>query len=86
VVDKSEEQEVLDVNVFVTEPAVVGLSVGLTLNLGDFESARVEVSARVPCYVEEMDDAYVCVEKWVEERIGKERDEVRRVIRERKGN
>lgn len=71
------QEETLAVHEFVTAPAEVGLDLGLTLNLGNFESARISVHLTTPCYREEMDDAYRFVERWVKDRIGSEVAEVR---------
>lgn len=41
-----------------THPAFVRASTGLTINLGNFESARVDVSVTLPCYPEEVREAF----------------------------
>lgn len=69
--------ETLEVHQFVTEPAKVGVNMGLTLNLGNFESARIDVSISVPCYREETDEAYRYAREWVETRLGEEVQSVR---------
>ena len=40
---------------FETDPAYVRVNAGVTKNLGNYESLRVDVSLTVPCYVEEME-------------------------------
>ncbi len=35
------------------EPATVSLGVGMTLNLGDYRSLRIDVHISKPCYAEE---------------------------------
>lgn len=52
------EVEKLEVQTFETEPAFVRANFGLTINLGNYESARVDTSVTLPCYVEEIDEAY----------------------------
>lgn len=76
--DVSEEQDSdnLNVRTFVTEPAKVRLGYGLTINMGNYESARVEVSIEVPCYAEEVDAAYAYAEEWVTRRIESEKKNV----------
>lgn len=71
------KNEVLEVRLFVTEPAVVSRGYGLTLNLGNYESARVDVGIKVPCYREEAEVADVFARKWCEDRIQDEVKEVR---------
>lgn len=43
-------------------PAHVTAKYGMTLNLGNYESARCDVSVTLPCFVEEIDDAFT--EAW----------------------
>lgn len=75
--DAETKNELLEVRRFLTEPAKVSVSKGLTLNLGNYESARVEVSVVIPCYREELDAAYSFADKWVETRLGAEVSSVR---------
>jgi len=76
--DSSQDEELVSVQKFVTVPAEVEVGYALTMNLGDFESAKLSITLRVPCYVEEKDEAFVFAQKWVEDRITKERDLIRR--------
>jgi hypothetical protein len=71
------KNETLQVHRFLTEPAKINVSMGLTLNLGNFEAARIDVGLVVPCYREETDDAYVYAKKWVETRLGTEVQDIR---------
>lgn len=53
-----------------SEPfAEVGIDAGYTHNLGDFKSARVGVSLRVPCLVSEIDEAFTLAEGWVNKKL-----------------
>lgn len=45
----------LAVRKFEVEPAYVRLSAGVTKNLGNFESLRLDVAISMPCYTEEID-------------------------------
>lgn len=72
------KEETLEVREFVTTPAETGLALGLTLNLGGYETARVDVRLFVPCYREEVADAYAFADGFVKERIQKEVDEIRK--------
>lgn len=72
--------EIIQVNKFVTEPAKVTVEYGLTINLGNFESAKVGVAVTVPCYFEELDDAYKWATRWAEERVGKEKDNIQQSL------
>ena len=68
------EEGVIAVHRFEGEVAKVSVDYALTMNLGNYESARISVSVELPCYREEIDDAYEYAQAWVEERIAKERD------------
>ena len=70
-------EETLSVHNFVTAPANVSVEMGMTLNLGNYESARVTVSVSVPCYKEEVDDAHAYARSWVESRVVKESKKIR---------
>lgn len=49
----------------------VGVESSYTHNLGNYKSARVQVSLKVPCLHGEIDDVYDYAEKWVETRMTK---------------
>lgn len=49
---EEESREVIRVPLFHTEPARVRVVAGTTRNLGDYNSARVEVMVEMPCYPE----------------------------------
>lgn len=72
----AEAEDIIAVHKFATEPAKVMVDYALTINLGNFESAKIGVSVTVPCYVEEVDKAYEFAQAWAEERLTKERDMV----------
>lgn len=71
--------EKLEVRTFVSPPANVEIGYGLTLNIGNYESARVEVKVAIPCYPEEADAAYEWAKKWAEERLQREVKDVRNI-------
>lgn len=50
---------------------------GLTLNLGNYESARFDVTLKLPCHVEDIDAADEFARAWVETRCEAEVAEVR---------
>ncbi len=45
----------LEVRKFEVEPAYVRVSAGMTKNLGNYESLRVDVAISMPCYTEEIE-------------------------------
>lgn len=52
-------------------PAVITVSAGRTINLGDFNSAKVEVSLSYPCDPEDIEHAYEHVFGWVDGKMEK---------------
>lgn len=52
------EEEVLEVKLFITEPAVVKAGAGMTINIGNYESLRVDAGVELPCYAEEVEEAH----------------------------
>lgn len=66
--EPDQTEEIIEIHKFATEPAQVNLGLGLTINLGNFEFVRADVSMTVPCYKEEADAAFEYARAWVEER------------------
>lgn len=74
-------EETVAVSKFDGPVARVTRGYGFTRNMGNFESARVEVRVEVPCYVEDIDAADAWAEAWVEARLSREMaelDEIRK--------
>lgn len=76
VVSETVKDEQISIHSFITTPATVGVDMGLTLNLGNYESARVSVSVVVPCYKEEVSNAYEWAKEFVESRLKAESADV----------
>lgn len=66
----------IPVRPFIGPAVYVRCQYGLTLNLGRYESARIDVSLSVPCYPAEVEETYQFVSKWVSERVLQERAEI----------
>lgn len=66
------EDHVLRVGEFRTAPAKVLVSKGLTINLGEYQSARVTIGVELPCYVEEVGEVTDRAERMVEARVENE--------------
>jgi len=71
------EDEVVEVKKFETTPAVVRRGYGLTLNQGNYESARIDVSVEVPCYLSDIAKADKWAAQFCEDRVRKEVAEAR---------
>ncbi|MBQ9407185.1 MAG: hypothetical protein IJU37_10690 [Desulfovibrio sp.] len=72
----SEEKEYIEIRPFATVPAKVGVKFGRTLNLGNYESARVDVLIEMPCYAEEAKRVYQEVLDMAQARIAEEVDKI----------
>lgn len=67
-----QKSEKMTVHRFVTEPAYVRVSAGVTKNTGDYESLRVDVAVTCPCYKEEVDDTVDRLSEYVADRLDRE--------------
>ena len=72
----TEEREHISIRPFATEPAHVGVKFGRTINLGNYESARVDVSFDMPCYAEEAPRVYREVLEMAELRLSEEVEKI----------
>lgn len=69
-----EKRKVLEVRKFETEPAFVRVNAGTTINLGNYESLRIDVSLSVPCYVEEIEKVQKRVASLVADMLSEEKE------------
>jgi hypothetical protein len=76
-------EETIAVHQFLTEPAKVTVEMGMTINLGNYETARISTSLTVPCYFEEHESAYAYARKFVEEKVTDEAKEAKRFAQKR---
>lgn len=76
-IDESASEILISVKEFQVEPAMIGVNRGATVNLGDFNSVRVEVIATVPTYMEEIEDAYEYVNNITRKYMETELKEIR---------
>jgi hypothetical protein len=77
VVSDTEDKSLIAVHRFVTEPAEVGVELGLTLNLDNYEFAKINVSVTMPCYKEEVDETFRYAQSWVKSRLQAEVNKLR---------
>ena len=74
----NKEQDVeLEANESITNPARVSVKLGITKNLGNFNSLRVDVQVEYPCKPDEVTVASTVkrVSRWVQEFIEQEIEE-----------
>lgn len=61
--------ETVRVDAFTESPASVKVSLGRTINLGNYESARVDVCITMPCHPADVERAYEDVRRRVEDKL-----------------
>ena len=66
--------ETMGVREFETHPAHVSFGQSRTLNVGNYCTIKTDVRITVPCYVEEVQDAYETAKDFVQRRLGVEVD------------
>ena len=55
----------------------LSIKLGITLNLGNYESARIDVGATVPCGEAELDDKYDKMKTYLTGKLNEEMQEIR---------
>lgn len=71
------KEEIVHVHKYEGPVARIKRGYGLTMNLGNYESARFDVTLELPCHVEDVDAADEFARAWVEKRCEAEVAEVR---------
>lgn len=62
------------------EPAKVSFEAGLTLNLGNYESARITVGVVMPCAPSEVDATFGIAKEWTTQRLVKEAQQIKEFV------
>lgn len=65
------------------EAARISVTLGLTLNLGDYESAKVSVTATLPCCVEELEEAFEAARDFAGQKLIEEKKKVDATLRDK---
>lgn len=73
------KEEQVAIHRYITQPATVFFELGGTLNMGNYEMARVSAGVTVPCYREESGAAFAWAKDFVQERFLKEVADARTV-------
>lgn len=71
------DSEVMETPCFVGPTATVSMNIGQTLNLGDYESCKVDIFMSVPCYLGEEDRALEHVRSFVQSKLVREVTEIK---------
>ena len=78
--EETVKEESVGVSDFNTEPAKVNFSVGMTLNLGNYESARIDVGVVMPCNPSELDHTFEQAKEWATTRLVKEAKTIKEFV------
>jgi hypothetical protein len=70
------EHTLLKEEIFSQPTCNVGMSAGLTLNMGNYNSYKVQVSLHMPCLPLEVDEVFDFVKKWVDTKLTLIHDEI----------
>ena len=69
------EEKYLEIRPFATTPAQVTVAGSRTVNLGNYESAKIHVAVTMPCYKEEVREVLDSVTRFVDEELSRRLDE-----------
>lgn len=81
--DNPVREETVPVPVFSGEPARVTFEAGMTVNLGNYESAKVSVGVVLPCNPTETDAAFETAKEWATSRLIKETKAIKEFVASR---
>jgi hypothetical protein len=72
-----EEKEKIGEPILATAPMCnVGVGSGVTINLGDYNSAKLDVRINIPCEHSEIDEVFEFGKNWVDQKLQGMVDEV----------
>jgi len=74
--EKSDQKD-LYIRTFESEPAWVRASYGLTINLGNYESARCDAGVTLPAYPEEVGEAFKQAWELAQEQVQEQVKEIK---------
>lgn len=83
-IEDSEDGEI-NVRGFLVEPARVGVELGRTINMGpgSYETSKVGVTVSVPCYREELEEAYEYANEFAKKRLSEKVRSINEYIQRR---
>lgn len=76
--DVDAKEDMILVDAFEVPPATSRVNLGMTVNIGNFESLRVDSGVEIPCYKEELPEAqefcFSLAEKFLFEKVREVKD------------
>ena len=70
------KESIIEVRRFLTHPAKVSFSAGTSVEVSPRQWVRIDVGIDIPCYKEEVDDAFIEAERFVEAKLEKKVKEI----------
>jgi hypothetical protein len=70
-------EEVIDTPVFSETTATIGHNARMTISLPNYESVQVGVHCTLPCYINEMEEAYKAAKSFVDRKLNEEVTQLR---------
>lgn len=70
----TDAEETIEADIFHAPHAMVSCGMGVTVNMGNYESCKVDVHVSIPCYPAEVAQAYNKVRGWCEQVVRREID------------
>ena len=83
IVREEADEETIEVRTFKSDVATIDFGIGMTLNLGNYESVRVNVGITLPTYIEQQEAAYASAKKFVDTKLNEEVDKIRTYRKEK---
>lgn len=77
------EEKTIEIRPFATNPASISIKKGVTIDLGNYQSSRIDVMVTLPCYSEEILEVAEALGKKVDELLTKESRETVRWAKKR---
>lgn len=50
----------------------VTYKLGMTINIGNYESVRCDVGVEIPCADDQVDEAYTLIQEWVDDKLAEQ--------------
>jgi hypothetical protein len=72
-----QKEEYLPTEKIEGDPAWVSVSAGMTYNMGNFNSSKINISITYPCSPEKVDGVYDVLKNWIDKRLTVEVQELR---------
>lgn len=70
--EQDQDEEVGEVKAFTSQPALVKCGAGVTRNMGNYESLRIDVAVTLPCHPDEVEATYSTAADFVAEKLAEE--------------